>query len=142
LARDHGAPRIGYQLLIYPATDAAMRRDSIARFAEGYVLTRATMRWFYEQYLRAPEDAADWQASPLVASDLSGVSPAFILTAGYDPLCDEGDAYAARLAAAGVVVTHRRFAGQVHGFALNGKIIRAADTALDEAAAALRAAWQ
>ena len=140
LARDHGTPRIGHQLLIYPATDAAMRHESMARFAEGYVLTRSTMRWFYEQYLRAPADAADWQASPLAAPDLSGLPPAFVLTAGYDPLCDEGDAYAARLAAAGVAVTHRRFAGQVHGFALNGKIIRAAETALDEAAAALRAA--
>jgi acetyl esterase len=140
LARDHGTPRIGHQLLIYPATDAAMRHESMARFAEGYVLTRATMRWFYEQYLRAPADAADWQASPLAAPDLGGLPPAFVLTAGYDPLCDEGDAYAARLAAAGVTVTHRRFAGQIHGFALNGKIIRAAETALDEAAAALRAA--
>jgi len=140
LARDHGTPRIGHQLLIYPATDAAMRHESMARFAEGYVLTRSTMRWFYEQYLRAPADVADWQASPLAAPDLSGLPPAFVLTAGYDPLCDEGDAYAARLAAAGVAVTHRRFAGQVHGFALNGKIIRAAETALDEAAAALRAA--
>ena len=141
LARDHGTPRIGHQLLIYPATDAAMRHESMARFAEGYVLTRSTMRWFYEQYLRAPADAADWQASPLAAPDLSGLPPAFVLTAGYDPLCDEGDAYAARLAAAGVAVTHRRFAGQVHGFALNGKIIRAAETALDEAAAALKQAW-
>jgi len=140
LARDHGTPRIGHQLLIYPATDAAMRHESMARFAEGYVLTRSTMRWFYEQYLRAPADVADWQASPLAAPDLSGLPPAFVLTAGYDPLCDEGDAYAARLAAAGVAVTHRRFAGQAHGFALNGKIIRAAETALDEAAAALRAA--
>jgi acetyl esterase len=142
LARDHGTPRIGHQLLIYPATDAAMRHDSMARFAEGYVLTRSTMRWFYEQYLRTLADAADWQASPLAAPDLGGLPPAFVLTAGYDPLCDEGDAYAARLAAAGVSVTHRRFTGQIHGFALNGKIIRAAETALDEAAAALRAIWQ
>ena len=142
LARHHGAPRIGYQVLIYPATDAAMRHDSIARFAEGYVLTRATMRWFYEQYLRTPADAADWQASPLSASDLGGLPSAFVLTAGYDPLCDEGDSYAARLAAAGVAVTHRRFPGQVHGFLLNGRIIRAAEAALDETAVALRAAWQ
>jgi acetyl esterase len=142
LARDRGAPRITHQLLIYPATDAAMRHESIGRFAEGYVLTRATMRWFYDQYLRAPEDAADWQASPLAAPDLKGLPPAYVLTAGYDPLCDEGDAYAARLAAAGVAVTHRAFPGQVHGFAMNGKIIRAAETALDEVAAALRAAWQ
>jgi acetyl esterase len=142
LARDRDAPRIIQQLLIYPATDAAMRHDSIGRFAEGYVLTRATMRWFYDQYLRAPEDAADWQASPLAAPDLKGLPPAYVLTAGYDPLCDEGDAYAARLAAAGVAVTHRTFPGQVHGFAMNGKIIRSAETALDEIAAALRAAWQ
>jgi acetyl esterase len=142
LARDRGSPRITCQLLIYPATDAAMRHDSITRFAEGYVLTRATMRWFYDQYLRAPEDAADWQASPLAAPDLGGLPSAFVLTAGYDPLCDEGDAYAVRLAASGVAVTHRRFPGQVHGFAMNGKIIRAAETALDETAAALRAVWQ
>ena len=142
LARDHGGPRITCQLLIYPATDAAMRHDSIGRFAEGYVLTRSTMRWFYEQYLRAPEDAADWQASPLAAPDLGGLPAAFVLTAGYDPLCDEGDAYAARLAGSGVAVTHRRFPGQVHGFVMNGKIIRAAETALDETAAAMRTAWQ
>jgi len=141
MARDAGAPRICYQLLIYPATDAAMRHDSIARFAEGYVLTRSTMRWFYEQYLRSPDDAADWRVSPLVAPDLAGLPPALVLTAGYDPLCDEGDAYAASLAAAGVPVEHRRFAGQIHGFATNGKIIRAAESALDAAAAALKQAW-
>ncbi len=142
MARDAGAPRICHQLLIYPATDAAMRHDSIARFAEGYVLTRSTMRWFYEQYLRMPEDAADWRVSPLAAPDLAGLPPALVLTAGYDPLCDEGDAYAERLAATGVRVQHRRFAGQIHGFATNGKIIRAAETALDEAAAALKQAWK
>src|SRR5207302_8566145 len=68
LARDKGVPRIAYQLLIYPATDAAMRHDSIARFAEGYVLTRSTMRWFYEQFLRASEDAVVCQASLLAAA--------------------------------------------------------------------------
>jgi acetyl esterase/lipase len=141
MARDRDAPRISYQLLIYPALDAAMRHPSIARFAEGYLLTGATMRWFYEQYLHTPEDAADWRVSPLAAPNLGGVAPAFVLTAGYDPLCDEGDAYAARLAAAGVAVTHRRFADQIHGFAMNGKLIRAADAALDEAAAALKQAW-
>ena len=142
VARDKGEPRIVYQVLIYPATDAAMRHDSIARYAEGYVLTRATMRWFYEQYLASPEQASDWRVSPLLAPDLSRLPPAFVLTAGYDPLCDEGDAYAARLAAAGVPVTHRRFPGQVHGFAMNGKVIRAAAPALDEIAAALKEAWR
>jgi acetyl esterase len=141
LARDAVTPRISYQLLIYPATDAAMRHASVARFAEGYVLTRSTMRWFYQQYLRNPDDAADWRVSPLTAGDLAGLPPALVLTAGYDPLCDEGDAYAARLAAAGVPVVHRRFPGQIHGFTTNGKIIRAADTALDEAATALKQVW-
>ena len=142
MARDASAPRICYQLLIYPATDAAMRHESIARFAEGYVLTRSTMRWFYEQYLRSPDDAADWRVSPLVAPDLAGLPPALVMTAGYDPLCDEGDAYAERLAGAGVPVEHRRFPGQIHGFVTNGKIIRAAEAALDEAAAALKRRWR
>ena len=141
-ARDAGGPQIRYQLLIYPATDAAMRHESIARFAEGYVLTRSTMRWFYEQYLRSPDDAADWRVSPLVAPDLAGLPPALVMTAGYDPLCDEGDAYAERLAGAGVPVEHRRFSGQIHGFVTNGKIIRAAEAALDEAAAALKRRWR
>ena len=142
MARDGGAPRIAHQLLIYPATDAAMRHASVARFAEGYVLTRSTMRWFYDQYLRSPDDAADWRVSPLTAADLSGLPPAYVLTAGYDPLCDEGDEYAARLAAAGVAVAHRRFPGQIHGFVTNGKIIRAAEPALDETAAAFKKAWK
>jgi acetyl esterase len=129
-------------VLIYPATDAAMRHDSIARYADGYVLTRATMRWFYAQYLASPEQTSDWRVSPLLAPDLSRLPPAFVLTAGYDPLCDEGDAYAQRLAAEGVPVTHRRFDGQLHGFAMNGKVIRAAGPALDEIAAALKQAWK
>jgi len=106
------------------------------------VLTRSTMRWFYEQYLRSPDDAADWRVSPLVAPDLAGLPPALVMTAGYDPLCDEGDAYAERLAGAGVPVEHRRFPGQIHGFVTNGKIIRAAEAALDEAAAALKRRWR
>lgn len=141
VVRDRGRPRLSYQLLIYPATDAGMGHPSVARYAEGYVLTGSTMRWFYEQYLRGPEDVADWRVSPLRAPDLAGVAPAFVMTAGYDPLVDEGDDYARRLAQAGVPVRHRRLDGQIHGFAGNGKVIRAAASALDEAAAALRAAW-
>ena len=139
--RDNGRPRLSYQLLIYPATDAGMTHSSFARFAEGHLLTRSTMRWFYEQYLSGPGDVADWRVSPLRAPNLAGVAPAYVLTAGYDPLCDEGDAYARRLEEAGVPVKHRRFDRQIHGFISNGKVIRAADPALDDAAAALRAAW-
>jgi acetyl esterase len=114
--------------------DACMGHASVEQFAEGYLLTRSTMRWFYEQYLREPGEAADWRVSPLLAADLAGVAPAFVITAGYDPLCDEGDAYARRLETGGVTVRHRRFDGQIHGFACNGKIIRAATEALGEAA--------
>jgi acetyl esterase len=141
LARDRSSPRLSAQLLIYPATDARMGHASINQFAEGYLLTRSTMRWFYEQYLRAPGDREDWRASPLLAADFAGVAPAYVITAGYDPLCDEGDAYARRLEEAGVSVLHRRFDGQIHGFASNGKIIRAAAGALDDAAEFLKASW-
>ena len=96
------------------------------------------MRWFSEQYLRGPEDAAAWRASPLRA-DLSGLPPAFVLTAGFDPLRDEGIAYARRLREHGVAVRHRHVPDQIHGFLLMGKIIRAALSELDQAGAALRA---
>jgi acetyl esterase len=141
-ARDRGGPRIGYQLLIYPAVDAAMDHPSIIRFAEGHLLTRATMEWFYEQYLRGPEDIDDWRASPLRASDLSRLPPALVVTGGYDPLCDEGDAYARKLQRCGVPVRLRHHPDQIHGFCSMGKIIKAAHAALDEAAAALAEIWR
>src|SRR5579884_1336714 len=142
LARDQGGPRICYQLLIYPAVDAAMDHPSIHRFAEGHLLTRATMEWFYAQYLRGPEDIDDWRASPLRAPDLGRLPPAFVVTGGYDPLCDEADAYARRLERCGVPVRLRHHPDQIHGFCSMGKIIKAAHAALDEAAAALGEAWR
>jgi acetyl esterase len=141
LARDRGGPRLSHQMLLYPALDGAMRQPSIARYADGYLLTRATMRWFYEHYARGPADLADWRLSPLAAPDLAGLPPALVITAGYDPLCDEGEAYANRLEAAGVAVQYRCYEGQIHGFMTSGKIIRGAAAALDAAAAALVAAW-
>jgi acetyl esterase len=118
-----------------------MTHASHDRFAEGYLLTRPTMKWFYEQYLREPADVDDWRPSPLRAADLSGVAPALVLTAGNDVLCDEGKAYARRLQEAGVAVQSRHFPDQIHGFLTMGKIIEAAQPALDDIAAALRAAW-
>ena len=142
LARDRGAPQLCCQVLLYPAVECGMIHASHERFAEGYLLTRPTMRWFYDHYLTGPTDVEDWRASPLRAPDLSGVAPAFVLTAGYDVLCDEGEAFVRRLQDAGVAVQARHYPDQIHGFLTMGKIIRAAQPALDEIAAALRAAWK
>lgn len=142
MARDWGAPRLCLQALLYPAVDCGMTHPSHQRFAEGYLLTRPTMRWFYGHYLRGPADVEDWRASPLRASDLAGIAPAFVLTAGNDVLCDEGEAYARRLQHAGIPVQLRHFPDQIHGFLTMGKIVQAASPALDEIAAALRAAWE
>jgi acetyl esterase/lipase len=131
LARDREAPKLWRQLLLYPALDGAMSHPSHDRFAEGFLLTRATMRWFYDQYLRGPQDVADWRASPLRAADLSGVAPALVLTVGNDVLSNEGEAYASRLREDGVPVELRRFPDQIHGFLTMGKIVRAAQPALD-----------
>ena len=135
-----GAPRIAYQMLLYPATDFAMDTPSHAAFAEGHLLTRPSMEWFRDHYLRGPADAADWRASPLRAASLAGLPPAYVLTASHDPLRDEGEAYARRLVDAGVPVTLWRAPGQIHGFLPQGRIIAAAQAALDRLGDALAAA--
>jgi acetyl esterase len=137
MARDGDLPPLAYQLLVYPATDMAMVTRSSQTATVG-ILTTPTMKWFIDHYLRGPKDVADWRASPLRAADLSGVAPAFVLTCSYDPLCDEGIAYARRLEREGVRVTHLHYSDQTHGFVGQGKIIRAAGTALDMMAAALK----
>ncbi|MFN4088979.1 MAG: alpha/beta hydrolase [Alphaproteobacteria bacterium] len=138
MARDAGGPRIGAQLLFYAATDFAMDTESHRLFADGYLLTHKAMRWFQEQYLGGTGLDADWRASPLRAASLQGLPPAYVLTAGYDPLRDEGEAYARRLVEEGVVVTSRRYPGQVHGFLNMGRIITRSAHALDAAAGWLR----
>jgi acetyl esterase len=137
MARDGDLPPLAYQLLVYPATDMAMVTRSSQTATVG-ILTTPTMKWFVDQYLRGPRDATDWRASPLRAADLSGVASAFVLTCSYDPLCDEGIAYARRLEREGVRVTHLNYSDQAHGFVGQGKIIRAAGTALDMMATALK----
>jgi acetyl esterase len=139
LARDEGLAGIRLQLLIYPAIDFTGNYGSQERFADGYLLTRANQAWFRGHYLVGPADEADWRASPLLAASHRGLPPAYILTAGFDPLSDEGEAYAKRLEAEGVSVTRRLFPGQIHGFITMGKVIPEAGTALDEAGDALRA---
>lgn len=139
-ARDRGMPKLRFQLLIYPACDMGMSHGSIAEFAEQLPLTRSSMKWFIDLYLRNAADAKDWRASPLRARDLKDLPPAYVLTAGYDPLRDEGEAYAAALKAAGVAVEAKRFPGQIHGFLNMGKLISEAATAVQEMGPALKRA--
>ena len=140
MARDGDLPPLVFQLLVYPVTDLGMTHELYARVTEGVPLTAKTMDWFIDHYLHGPKDRADWRASPLRAADLSGVAPALVLTASYDPLCDEGVAYAERLEREGVRVIHLHFSDQLHGFVGQGRIIRAGTMALDMMAAALKKA--
>jgi acetyl esterase len=138
---DKTAPKIGYQLLIYPATDMVMTTESHKKFAKDHLLTRAAMDWFQEQYLNGEADREDWRASPLRAKSLAGLPPAYVLVAGNDPLRDEGEAYADALKKAGVPVAFREFPGQVHGFVVLGKIMPQAGQAIAEMGTALKLAF-
>jgi len=140
MARDGDLPPLCFQLLVYPVTDLGMSFPSYARITEGVPLTSKTMAWFIGHYLAGPKDHSDWRASPLRAASLSGVAPALVLTAAYDPLCDEGIAYARRLEREGVRVLHLHYSDQLHGFVGQGRIIRAAGTALDMMGAVLKRA--
>jgi acetyl esterase len=140
LARDAGGPRIGLQILLYPVTDLASESQSYADLADGYMLTRDSMRWFRAQYLAKEEDAADWRVSPLRAPSLAGLPPALVLTAGYDPLRDEGEAYARRLREAGVSVDAVSFGGMIHGFLPMGRLIDTAFRGIGLIAGSLRQA--
>ena len=127
--RDAGGPPLVFQALVYPATDQRMDSASHTKFGEGYLLTRNNMHWFRDNYL-APADYDDWRASPLRAADVSRLPPAHIITAGYDPLMDEGRAYSDRLVAAGVPVLYECFEGMAHGFLTMGGAVAAANHAL------------
>jgi acetyl esterase/lipase len=140
-ARDSGGPTPVFQFLIYPGTDMAMQTVSISRHAEQLPLTRKGMQWFVDHYLRGPQDVHDWRASPLRAASLRGLPPALIVTAGFDPLGDEGEAFAKALSSAGVAVELQRFEGQIHGFITMGRIVADARRATDLGAARLRAAF-
>jgi acetyl esterase len=140
-ARDRQGPRLALQLLIYPVTAHAFDTASYRENGEGYMLTREGMKWFWNHYLARPEDGQQPYASPLLARNLGGLAPALVITAEYDPLRDEGEAYAKRLAEAGVPVTITRYPGLVHGFIRMINVLDPAKRALDEVAAALRKAF-
>jgi acetyl esterase len=115
-ARDHGGPALAFQGLIYPALDYGWDTESARENAEGYMLQRATMEWFWNHYIPDPSVAGDPRVSPLRAADHSGLPRAFIATAEFDPLRDDGRHYAARLREAGVEVTYSEYDGMIHGF--------------------------
>lgn len=128
------------QLLIYPATDMRAVAPSHTANAKGYVLTSDTIAYFRGHYIADPAQWADWRASPLLAEDLSHLPPALVLTAGFDPLRDEGRQYADAQSAAGVATQYVCFERQIHGFITMGRVIDEAHIALDLCAAALRRA--
>jgi acetyl esterase len=115
-ARDRGLPQPKLQVLVYPVTDCEFDSPSMTENAKGYFLETETMRWFWNHYSRTPADFDDPRFSPLRAPELSGVAPAVVITAEYDPLRDQGEAYAQRLQDAGVPTTVVRVDGVVHGF--------------------------
>lgn len=140
-ARDEGGPALKLQLLVYPGTDLTMGHPSIVENGEGYFLTAADMRWFADHYLGAERehgDPSDPRVSPLAVDDLRGLPPAVVVTAGFDPLRDEGDAYAARLASAGVPVIHDENPTMIHGFFQMAELVPAAAESVSRAAVRLR----
>ncbi|WP_315764884.1 MULTISPECIES: alpha/beta hydrolase [unclassified Bradyrhizobium] len=138
-ARDGKGPKIAGQVLIYPATDFTMSHPSHSEPETSVLLTHSVIRWFRDHYLGSAADVHDWRASPARAETLVGLPPAYVLTAGADPLRDEGNDYALRLREAGVAVTYRHFPGQFHGFFTMGKLLDQANVAAVEIGAWLRA---
>ena len=142
-ARDAGGSALCLQLLIYPAVEQTYGKfASVERNGEGYLLTKNSMLYFRRHYLPQERDWADWRASPLRAASLAGLPPAYLLTAGFDPLVDEGRAYAERLEKEGVATQYRNYADMVHGFILFGGVLDTANAAVAECSAALQKAFE
>jgi acetyl esterase len=139
-AREAGDLPLAYQLLIYPATDQRRGAPSHTTNADGYLLTRDSIRWYHDHYLEGDAHDEDWRASPLLHQDLTGLPPALVLTAGFDPLRDEGAQYAQALGDAGNRVAYVCFERQIHGFVTMGKVLDEANTAVGLCAAELRRA--
>ena len=138
-ARDGDGPKLAGQVLIYPATDFAMTHPSHSEPETSILLTHSVIKWFCNHYLGGTADIDHWKASPARAKTLAGLPPSYVLTAGADPLRDEGAEYAARLKQDGVPVTYRHFPGQFHGFFTMGKLLQQANIAASEIAVWLKA---
>jgi acetyl esterase len=131
-----------FQLLIYPATIMWQDTASYHANGKGYMLTQESIAYYTENYLRNREDAKDWRASPQLAESHAGLAPAFVMTAGFDPLRDEGLMYANALSKAGVSAQYICFERQIHGFITMGRVMQEANTAVSLCASVLRANLQ
>jgi acetyl esterase len=141
MSRDRSGPPIAFQVLIYPITDCDFDRPSYLSNAEGYFLTRREMLWFWKQYVSSPDQMRDPYTSPILAASLKDLPPAFILTAEYDPLRDEGEAYAEALRAAGVAVQVHRYDGMMHAFVRRVQLFEMARDAVQRISQQLRDAF-
>ena len=141
MARDRGNPSLAFQLLVYPVTARNFNTNSYQQNADGYLLSKASMEWYWDHYLQSHADASNPYAAPLAASDLSHLPPALVITAEFEPLCDEGEAYAQRLQDAGTPTTYTRYDGMIHGFFGMPAVIDKSKQAVAEAAAALKQAF-
>jgi acetyl esterase len=138
-SRADDGPSLAAQALVYPVIDAACATPSFVQNADGYLLTASVMRWFWDQYLGPDGDPDNGYASVLRAPDLAGLPPTLVITAEFDPLRDEGEAYAEHLRNAGNDVTMHRYDGMIHGFLGMDAVVDDADTAMAEVGAFLRA---
>ena len=140
-AKDRGGLPIAFQLLVYPVTAVDFGTGSYKQNADGYLLTMDGMKWYWKHYLSSEADASNPYAAPLTAKDFSGLPPALVITAEFDPLRDEGEAYAKKLQAAGVATTATRYDGMIHGFFGMSAVVDKGAQAISQASKALKAAF-
>lgn len=141
LARDKGGPKLVFQLLIYPATGITREFPSYEENGQGYFLTQDSIKYYAKQYFRESSDERSPLFAPLLTEDLEGLPPALVITAEFDPLRDEGKAYADRLKEAGVPTTYSNYEGMIHAFYNMAGVVKKAREAIEESAAALKTAF-
>ena len=138
MSRDNNGPSIAFQLLIYPVTERNFQTKSYTDNADGYQLSKDGMIWYWDHYISTESDADNPYAAPMKASDLSGLPPALVITAEYDPLRDEGEAYANRLREYGVKTEYTLYNGMIHGFFGMAAVVDKGKQAIDQSCCMLR----